>query len=217
MNSPIIIGLDAGTSVIKAVAFDQKGRQVAVCSRKNSYCSLPSGAATQDMARTWGDAAAVLKGLSEQLPDIAQRAVAIGVTGQGDGTWLIDADGRPVQDAMLWVDARASEQALAITADRKYPLIYDSTGTGVNPCQMRSQLLWMQKDAPRQLERAAAALHCKDWLYYCLTGAVATDPSEAVLNFGDMASRTYSEAVIDACGLAGLRHLMPPIVDGAIS
>ncbi|SNT73665.1 FGGY-family carbohydrate kinase [Paracoccus seriniphilus] len=215
MTDAIIIGLDAGTSVIKAVAFDPNGNQIAASSRKNSYRSLPSGAAEQDMARTWDDAAAVLSELNDQIPDLARRAVAIGVTGQGDGTWLVDHDGAPAHDAMLWVDARAAAQALALTDSASYPLIYDSTGTGVNPCQMRSQLLWMQSHAPDLLARSAAALHCKDWLYFCLTGEIATDPSEAVLNFGDMRQRDYSNEVIEACGLSGLRRLLPPIVDGA--
>ncbi|MEO0762426.1 MAG: FGGY family carbohydrate kinase, partial [Pseudomonadota bacterium] len=63
MTRDVIIGLDAGTSVIKAVAFDTAGRQIGSASRANSYRSLPDGGVEQDMARTWDDAAGALAAL----------------------------------------------------------------------------------------------------------------------------------------------------------
>ncbi|WP_040892418.1 FGGY family carbohydrate kinase, partial [Verminephrobacter aporrectodeae] len=66
------------------------------------------GAAEQDMDRTWADTAATLRLLAQQVPDLAGRSAALVATAQGDGTWLIDAAGRPVGPAMLWLDARAA-------------------------------------------------------------------------------------------------------------
>ena len=60
MTRDVLIGVDAGTSVIKAVAFDLTGAQLAVASRRNSYATLPNGGVEQDMRRTWTDTAAVL-------------------------------------------------------------------------------------------------------------------------------------------------------------
>ena len=64
----LILGLDAGTSVIKAVAFDLEGRQLAIASLPNSYEERPDGAVEQDMARTWDDAATVLRDLARLVP-----------------------------------------------------------------------------------------------------------------------------------------------------
>ncbi len=86
----LIVGLDAGTSVTKVVAFDLDGREVATVGRPNAYRELPGGAVEQDMARTWEDAAAVLRDLAGAVPDLPRRTLALAVTGQGDGTWLID-------------------------------------------------------------------------------------------------------------------------------
>ena len=58
-------------------------------------------------------------------------------------------------------------------------------------------------------------MHCKDWLYFRLTGVRATDPTEGLFSFGDFRTRTYSAAVLDALGLADLERLLPPMVDGA--
>ena len=215
MSRDLLIGVDAGTSVIKAVAFDLTGRQIALASTRNSYATLPGGGVEQDMARTWADTASVLRALGDKVEGLADRAAALAVTGQGDGTWLIDADGRPVHDGWLWLDARAAAEAREIAAGPGAEIIYRETGTGVNVCQMRTHLLWMQRHAPDLLDRAATAFHCKDWLYFRLTGERATDPTEGVFTFGDFRARDYSEAALEALGLAGLRRLLPPIVDGA--
>ncbi|WP_424987148.1 FGGY family carbohydrate kinase [Microbulbifer sp. S227A] len=214
MSRDILIGLDAGTSVIKAVAFDLNGRQLGVAGVRNRYHSASDGRAVQDMAQTWQLAAQMLYQLSETVPDLARRALAMGVTAQGDGTWLIDGDGMPVGEAMLWLDSRAVQQAQAITGSDRYDGIYRATATGVNLCQMRAQMPWLQRHAPERLNAAAHALHCKEWLYHCLTGETVADVSEAVLNFGDTRTRGYSDEVIAALGLDGLRHLLPPIIDG---
>ncbi|WSG99092.1 FGGY family carbohydrate kinase (plasmid) [Rhizobium johnstonii] len=82
----IIIGIDAGTSVIKAVAFDLSGRQIATASVRNRYATGDDGSATQSLDQTWLDCASALRGLGEKVPDLASRTAAIAVTGQGDGT-----------------------------------------------------------------------------------------------------------------------------------
>lgn len=215
MSKDILIGIDAGTSVIKAVAFDLSGTQRGSATRRNSYTTLPNGGVEQDMQRTWDDTAAVLRDLGEALPGLKTRAVGIGVTGQGDGTWLIDGAGAPVHDGWLWLDARAAEQTMQIETGSGIDTIYQATGTGVNVCQMRSHLRWMQDHAPDLLARAATAFHCKDWLHFKLTGIRATDPTEGVFTFGDFRTRAYSEDVLEALDLARQRHLLPPILDGA--
>lgn len=215
MRQDLLIGIDAGTSVIKAVAFDTAGQQMAVATRPNLYHTLDNGGVEQDMRRTWSDAAEVVAELSEKIENLADRAVALSVTGQGDGTWLVDADGEPVHDGWLWLDARAATEAQQIAESDGIDEIYRQTGTGVNVCQMRTHLRWMQRHAPELLDQAETAFHCKDWLYFCLTGVRAGDPSESVFTFGDFRVRDYSDVVIEAMGLGGVRRLLPPIVDGS--
>lgn len=214
MSRDVIIGIDAGTSVIKAVAFGLDGGQIAVASIANSYSRLPDGGVEQDMARTWQDTLATLAALAESVPDLARRVAAVAVTGQGDGTWLIDAAGRPLAAAWLWLDARGGALAESIVASPGYARHYATTGTGVNACQQGVQLAWLKRHRPELLERAATAFHCKDWLYFNFTGERATDPSEGAFTFGDYRTRTYDEAVLEHLGIADLRRLLPPIIDG---
>ena len=190
MTGGVLIGIDAGTSVIKSVAFTVDGKQIAAAAIANVYETQRDGGAEQDMARTWRDAAATLKQLSETVPNLASRLIAISVTGQGDGMWLADKAGDPVAPAWLWLDARAASIAEDFTRHADYPAHYQRTGTGVNACQMSTQLTWMQRHRPEVLARAATSFHCKDWLYFKLTGRRRTDPSEANFTFGQYATRT---------------------------
>ncbi len=215
MSKDIIIGIDAGTSVMKSVAFDLAGRQIGIASRPNSYNTGPDGAVTQPMTRTWQDCAATLRDLGEKIPDLATRVAAIAVTGQGDGTWLIDDNNQPVGDAWLWLDGRAGALAEALRERDGDVDRYLSTGTGLNACQQGTQLAYMKAHTPDVFERADCAMHCKDWLYLNLTGERATDPSEASFTFGDFRTRALNQDVLAHLGLADHAHLLPEICDGA--
>lgn len=213
----LIIGIDAGTSVIKAVAFDLTGKEIALASRRNEYVTLPDGGVEQDMNRTWRDTAHVLAQLAEDIPNCAARCAAIGVTGQGDGTWLVDDTGEPAHDGWLWLDSRSAETSRRLAEMDGSRTIYERTATGINVCQMRTHLCWMQENAPYLLKESASALHCKDWLYFKLTGVRASDISEGVFTFGNYQTRDYSPDVIELLGLADHRHLLPPIIDGTVT
>ena len=214
MATDLLIGIDAGTSVIKAVAFDLGGTQIDSAAVPNRYRHGPGGAATQSMERTWADCAAALRGLADKVPGLADRCAALAVTGQGDGTWLVDRNDRPVDDAWLWLDARAAPTVRALEAGPNERARFEATGTGLNTCQQGAQLAHMDRTDPARLDAADAALHCKDWLYLNLTGVRATDPSEASFTFGNFRTRQYDEGVIEALGLGRRRALLPEIVDG---
>lgn len=213
----VIIGIDAGTSVIKSVAFTSSGEQLADFSLPNQYDSLPGGGVEQDIARTWVDCAASLRGLAERVPDLASRTLAVAVTGQGDGTWLIDAEGDPVAPAWLWLDARAANIVDTLRARPDDRARFARTGSGLAACQQGPQLAWMMRHRPAALAAATTAFHCKDWLYFKLCGARATDPTEGIFSFGDFRSRNYAPEVIEFLGLTDVAHLLPEIVDGTRS
>ncbi len=215
MSRDIIIGIDAGTSVIKSVAFDLQGQQLDMASVANAYDTGPGGAVTQSLARTWGDCATTLRDLGEKIPDLAARVCAIAITGQGDGTWLVDKENAPVGDGWLWLDSRAGTLAEQYRQRDGDTARYAVTGTGLNACQQGMQLAYMNAHTPGILGQADCAFHCKDWLYLNLTGERVTDPSEACFTFGDFRTRQYSDDVVSFLGLENHRHLLAPICDGS--
>ena len=200
----VLIGIDAGTSIIKAVAFDAGGEALASRSRPNAYAELENGGVEQDMHRTLADALAVVAELVAAEPDArpprrrarrhrAGRRHLAGRRGRRTGARRLALARQP----------RGRRGARARRAPGS-ELVYARTGTGTNVCQMRTHLTWMKRHAPALLARAATALHCKDWLYLGLTGERATDPSEGVFTFGSTATRDIDEEVIEALGLGDL-------------
>ena len=214
MPRDVIIGIDAGTSLIKTVAFTRDGRQLGDYSLPNSYSASAGGHVEQDMLRTWNDTVAALRGLAAAVPDMASRIAAVAVTGQGDGTWLIDDGGRPVAPALLWLDSRAAHLVEEIRGSERNASLYRRTGSGLNACQQGPQLAWLQAHAPQTLSRAATAFHCKDWLYFLLTGHRATDPSEATFTCGDFRKRCFDPETAKMIGIFDLVRLFPKVVDG---
>ena len=219
MSRPVIAALDSGTSVVKAVAFTDDGDILAAAARPNAYATLPGGGVEQDMRRSWDDAAAVLWALVDDLAahHPAAEIVALGITGQGDGTWLVDAAGEPVGDGWLWLDARAAAIVEELKATGAATAAFTHTGTGLAACQQGPQLLWLQRHRPEVLARAATALHPKDYLYFRATGQRRTSPCEGCFSFGDFRTRTYRDDVLRALGLADARRLLPPIQDGTLT
>ncbi|MAY63321.1 MAG: carbohydrate kinase [Rhizobiales bacterium] len=214
-GADIIIGVDAGTSVIKAVAFTLSGEQIGAASVRNRYEMRRDGSATQSLSQTWNDCAAAIRGLGEKIDDLPGRTAAIALTGQGDGTWLVGKDDQPAGDAWIWLDARAAPTVSRLVKGADERARFEATGTGLNTCQQGTQMAHMQAICPGLLDRSEVALHCKDWLFLNLTGVRATDPSEASFTFGNFRDRRYSDVVISALGLEKRRHLLPEIIDGS--
>ena len=112
------------------------------------------------------------------------RTAALAITGQGDGTWLIDADGEPVCPAWLWLDARSAPIIESLARRR----ISDRSCSRLlvrrlTPPFRAARSPGSNRHRPESLRRAASALHCKDWLYFKATGERATDPSEGIFTY----------------------------------
>ena len=214
MDDGIIIGIDAGTSVMKSVAFTCDGRQLAVAAIPNHYVTLSDGGVEQDMNLTWVDAAATLRQLGDIIPDLASRVIAISVTAQGDGLWLIDKAGEPVGPAIIWLDNRCAPIVDGYVDTEHYAAHYERTGTGLTVVQMSGKLAWMQSNKPEILAKATHAFHCKDWIYFKLTGDRVTDPSEANCTFGNYKTDTCQPDILDHLGAGSARQLLTPVVDG---
>lgn len=213
MAREILIGVDAGTSLIKAVAFDSIGQQVASAARRNLLDYRNDGGVEQDMDRTWEDTVSVINALTEKLPN-SDHVVGLAITGQGDGTWLMDGDGRAVAPAWLWLDGRAGPLVQELRQSSIGQEVFAITGTGLNQSNQSSQLAFMKRHMPDVPARAATAFHCKDWLYYRLTGERATDIAEGTFTFGNYGTGGYDDRILELLDITEYADLRPPMIDG---
>ncbi|WP_328747522.1 carbohydrate kinase [Streptomyces sp. NBC_00285] len=205
------VGIDVGTSVVKAAAFDAEGRQLAVESRPVEL-SLHGGFVEQDMTEVYDAVVDVLARLTGRVPEPVELA---GLTGQGDGVWLVDREGRPVRSAVSWMDGRAHELLDQWLADGTFETVFRRTGGAMFPGSPGPLLAWLDRHDPKSLDAAAAALYCKDMVFQRLTGATlgVSDVSDASMPFLDPRTRSYDNGVVELLGLTRRRRLLPPVGD----
>ncbi len=204
------IGIDVGTSTVKAAAFDATGRQLAVAARPVGL-SMHGGFVEQDMDEVYGAVVAVLDEITAEVGGPFELA---GLTGQGDGVWLVDSEGRPVRAAASWMDGRAHELLDQWLADGTFETVFRRTGSAMFPGCPGPLLAWLAAHEPKSLDAAATALYCKDMVFQRLTGARATtDVSDASMPFLDPRTRSYDNGVVELLGLTRRRRLLAPVSD----
>ena len=205
----LLLGLDAGTSVVKAALFDRAGREIASSQRPTHVHSPRSGWMEANMDEIWSVASAVIHELVTHAG--ADRIAAVGLTGNMVGAWLIDAKGRPVRTAILWNDGRAQSVIDRLSAEKPdfMRTIFRSSGSVMQQGCTLPVVRWLLDHEPETLELTAHVLCCKDWLRFCLTGDIAMDPTEAAVLPGDTRNRTFSEAMFEWLDVGSMRGLFP--------
>lgn len=207
-----IIGIDVGTSVIKAVAFDTEGRAVNAASRESGVQHPRPSWAEADMEAILEAVLHCLRELVEVDPQLPAHVLGIGVTGQGDGTWLLDSEGRPVRPAITWLDGRVGSQIELAQRSGVTDRVFNFTGTAINTSNQAAQLRWLKDHEPESIQRAAVALRAKDWIFYSLTGVIRTDFTDASFTYFDIRKRRYADEVLELHGIPELRRLLPEAV-----
>ncbi|MGC9538078.1 FGGY family carbohydrate kinase [Streptomyces sp. UG1] len=204
------IGIDVGTSTVKAAAFDTTGRELAVETSPVAL-ALHGGHVEQDMEEVYAAVVGVLDALTARIAEPVDLA---GLTGQGDGVWLVDKEGHPVRPAASWMDGRAHELLDQWLADGTFETVFRCTGSAMFPGCPGPLLAWFDRYEPAALDAAATALYCKDMVFRRLTGAPATtDVSDASMPFLDPRTRTYDNRVVELLGLTHRRGLLAPVGD----
>ena len=201
----MIVGVDIGTSLTKAVAFDEAGVSIAQACTASEVHHLPGGAVEQDLEQVIGTVGTVVREVAGQL---SEPVSAVALTGQGDGLWLRDEHGRAVRPAISWLDGRANAILAKWQADGVAREVFRRTGSGMFPGCAAALLSYLDQYEPESLDRAAVAGYCVDAVIQRITGEITVDVSDASLPFLDPATRRYDADAIAACGLTHRRELL---------
>lgn len=214
MNTQAIIGIDVGTTAVKSVILSTTG-MVLGSARAEVEVSRPShDRAEQDMNLMWSTAANTITAALAEAGDV--ELLAVSITGQGDGAWLVDAEGRPTGPAALWLDGRGSNRLLAWQEDGRAQAVRDTTGSALFPGALPLLLEEIEAEDPQRIARSAHQLNCKDWIRFRITGRIATDPTEASRTYLDVRTGAYSTDLIERLGHGRFAHLLP-LVNGSTS
>lgn len=213
MTANLLLGIDTGTSVVKVALFDRSGQELASANRRTTLTAPHLGWTETGMDVTWQAAVGALRDLLAHTGIESARIAAVGVTGNMIGAWLIDADGQPVRDAILWSDGRTRQLLDRLRAEHPGfdSRIFQHSGSVIEHGATLPVLRWLADHEPEALRRAVAVLHSKDWIRFKLTGAIGTDISEVPGTPADARTREYSDEVLRLFGLETYRRLLPPI------
>jgi xylulokinase len=191
VSSPeVLVGLDVGTTGVKAVAISPDGRVLASTSEEYDLSTPRPGWAEQDPEDWWRAA----RGCLERLP-----AGPVGLSGQMHGLVVLDAEDRVLRPAILWNDQRTAEECAEIEARVGLERLIELTGNRALTGFTAPKLLWLRRHEPDTYARIRHVFLPKDYVRLRLTGERAIDAADAsgTLLF-DVAGRRWSEEVCSA-------------------
>jgi xylulokinase len=193
-----ILGIDLGTSSVKAIVLDAEGQTLSVSKADYQVMALQPGWAETHPSEWWKATVTAVQAATAQAP--LARITAIGFSGQMHGVVLTDEEGHPTRAALLWADTRAEaelERYRALPAS-----LLQRLANPLVPGMAGPLLCWLADHEASTYHMARWALQPKDWLRLCLTGFVATDPSDASATLlYDLPADQWSDEVIAALGL----------------
>ncbi|HEJ9095997.1 TPA: xylulokinase [Serratia odorifera] len=203
------IGIDLGTSGVKAILLDEQGQLLASHSEALTVSRPQPLWSEQDPQAWWHATDRAMLALGSQ--HALQQVRAIGLTGQMHGATLLDKQQRVLRPAILWNDGRSAEQCQAL--EHAVPHSRAITGNLMMPGFTAPKLLWVQQHEPQIFEQIDKVLLPKDYLRWRMTGEFASDMSDAAGTLWlDVARRDWSDDLLAACGLS--REQMPTLVEG---
>jgi xylulokinase len=220
-----ILAIDLGTSALKVALVSVAGAVVAADEEAHQAILLPGGGAEQDAEGWWELITRVSSRLMARGVVPPEDVVAVCCTAQWSGTVPVGADGRPVRNAIIWMDSRGAPYARRITGgpvriegygpDKLVRWIRKTGGipshSGKDPI---AHILWLQHAEPESYRAASLFLEPKDWLNLRLTGRAAATFDSIALHWVTDNRRPdrigYDPGLLRRAGLA--REKLPDLV-----
>ncbi len=196
------LGVDVGTSNVKALVVDGRGRAVARASEPLARRTPQPGWAEQDPAAWWKAATRAIRRAVGQGRG-ARKIDAVGLSGQMHSSVFLDRANRVIRPALLWCDGRTTAECREITERVGEQSLRDWVSNPALEGFTLPKILWLRNHEPAAFERLAKVLLPKDYLRLQLTGGLATELSDASGTLLlDVANRRWSREMLDAMALS---------------
>ncbi|HPQ69703.1 MAG TPA: xylulokinase [bacterium] len=194
-----LLGVDLGTSGVKALVIDPNGHIVAKTTAEYPLHTPQPLWAEQEPADWWQAFIVCCRCLWNEHGVDPQSLFGIGLTGQMHGLVLLDAHGDVLRSAILWNDQRTGPQCARLTEQLGLKWLLAETANPLLPGFTAPKLVWVRENEPDIFSRAAHFLLPKDYLRYRLTGELATDVADASgTSLFDVRRRRWSEEMFAA-------------------
>jgi len=203
----LLLGMDVGTTSLKASLVDESMN--IIC--QSELSALGKNSCEISMSVLWEKFCCVIKQLHQKSEDLWVYLEGIGVSGQGDGLWLLDKDLQALGNAIIWNDMRAKVLHHRIARDIEAVRLLEKANQllpGNSPMLLR----WIKEFEPERYAKIGHIVSCKDWLNYCLTGEIATDITSAATAGLNLATQKVSVPLWHALDISECIDQFPPIV-----
>lgn len=202
------MGIDVGTSSVKALVIDENGMEIASASRKYDVLYPKLNYAEQDPQGIWEAAQEMLLELSGCYPEIVSQLNGISYSGQMHGLLMIDKEGNPVYNMIIWQDHRSMAQKEKIYSLVPFEEYNRISLNQMSPGDLIMSLMWMKENEPEVYEKADLFLLPKDYIRYKMCGNLGTDISDASASMiFDTSNKSWPDSLISRLGLR--RELFP--------
>lgn len=198
-----ILTIDVGTGSTRAAILRADGSLVGFAQREYEQTTPRAGWSEQAPSLWWQSVCDCIREVLYRFPDVRSQIAAIGACGQMHGTVLLDSAGQLVEDkALLWNDKRSQPQVDAFIVREDTERWLRHLNNPPAAAWPAFKLAWWREHYPQSAARIAKILMPKDFINFMLTGAIATDYSEASCYFlMDSESRSWSPQALELFGL----------------
>jgi xylulokinase len=197
-----LLSLDVGTTSVKAGLFQPDGQCLASSSQE--YCLISNSAdeAELEPAMYWQAACQTVRAVLAQSKVNPSAVLGLSVSSQGETTVVLDKFGQPLRNALVWLDNRATQQALVLK-ERLGSEVYAHTGIPeIVPTWTACKILWIKENEPELFAKIDKILLVQDYLVYCMTGRYVTDGSISCTTlFYDIVQNNWWPKALDAVGI----------------
>lgn len=207
-----LLGMDCGTTNIKAVILGEDGSLVAQASRPNCFISPGPGMQEQDATVWWKNSVEIFRSLCDQAGEKVVRCIrGICISSHTVSMLPVDAQGTPLRNAMTYQDSRSAAELQEIldTVGREnfIRIVGGQPAAGFLP----SKILWFKRHEPQLFAKTAAFLQASSYINYQLTGQMTTDIDQASrTQCLDMSTLEWSKEIAQAINV-DLNQLIPPL------
>ena len=203
------LGIDLGTSGVKAILLSEEGQVVASHSEALTLSRPHPLWSEQNPADWWSATEKAVMALTQH--HALKQVKAVGITGQMHGATVLDSQQNVLRPAILWNDGRSFSQCQQLEA--AVPDSRDITGNLMMPGFTAPKLPWLRENEPELFAKIDKVLLPKDYLRWLMTGVFASDMSDAAGTMWlDVAKRDWSDSLLAATGLT--RQHMPALFEG---
>lgn len=208
----MFLGIDLGTSELKALLMGEDGKVVGSASRSLDVARPRPRWSEQDPRRWWQATIEAVGDLQRTCRAALTAVRGIGLSGQMHGATLLDCSDRVLRPAILWNDMRADAECDELT--RRAPSLQAITGNAAMPGFTAPKLLWVAKHEPELFSQISVVLLPKDYLRLCLTGERISDLSDSSGTLWlDVAARRWSDELLTLTNLTAAQ--MPTLCEGS--